>query len=35
MKKTLRKPMKKVADKMVTAYVGENAGIALVCGYNF
>ncbi len=35
MKKTLRKPMKKVADKMVPAYVGENAGIALVCGYNF
>lgn len=35
MKKTLRKPMKKVAAKMVTAYWGETAGIAVVCGYNF
>ena len=35
MKKALRKPMMKKAGTMVKAYVGENAGIAIVCGYNF
>ena len=35
MKKALRKPMKRVADQMVTAYWGEHSGVAIVCGYNF
>ncbi len=35
MKKTLRKPVMKKAGALVKAYFGENAGIAIVCGYNF
>lgn len=35
MKKFLRKPKKSATSGMVMAYIGENTGIALLCGYNF
>ncbi len=35
MKKKLRKPSMKKMGIMLSAYVGEGAGYAIICGYNF
>ena len=35
MKKLLRKPKKSATSNMVMAYIGENSGTAILCGYNF